>query len=428
MITLKNWQAVLGALGFMGLGAVIGILVYKKTQEDEKNVDILDEQKPEVTDSTDRKDVMVSYKNMLRDTSLDETSFADCNPNRHITGVSYTESGTRVEKITPIDFDLDEKERALEDACIERFEKIDFSVEYSNTYFDAGDQKFHVVPGYNNPTWIEFIDEFNKALEEKGDGDMKEMTKKFREYGDAEEHALMLLVTHAGKCPIRGPEYDNTYFKDGKFYVRPVYNNAKWADFIKELNIKLEMEGIVNLMSRHGTYDPEPRIVEDEYDEHGNLIEEHYDAVDGDEEDEEDEDDRLNREAEELFRNKKENPYLITYDDFVDGVDGYDKLTLLYFEGDRVVTEEDEVPVNNYEYILGTEFIVHVAYNSENAYIRNDSTMTLYEIIAISDSYEKNLAGLVETPKERAERLRRRDELIEESRMNNQIIVNMFDV
>ena len=141
------------------------------------------------------------------------------------------------------------------------------------------------------------------------------------------------------------------------------------------------------------------------------------DEDEGDEEDAEIEDEEYEQElldaADDFARRQEENmlnnlPYVIDYDDFVDGPDEYEKESLYFYtddgylcdEDDQVIEEDEELVGHHFEDLLDTQTM---------AWVRNDFVEKLYEIHRVDRSYQKDIRGLAETPREREIRLAERD-------------------
>lgn len=136
------------------------------------------------------------------------------------------------------------------------------------------------------------------------------------------------------------------------------------------------------------------------------------------EEDEEDEDEdemdlqyeaELEQRAEEFSNRKFENkmngkPYVIDFNEFEDGPDDYDRISLYYYSKDRMLCEDDDTEVEDEEGIIGFDY-EDVLDMQTTAWVRNDILMNLYEIHRIDESYQLTVLGAVETPREREFRI-----------------------
>lgn len=76
----------------------------------------------------------------------------------------------------------------------------------------------------------------------------------------------------------------------------------------------------------------------------------------------------------------KFNPYIVTPDEFGE-IPGYDYETLYYY-ADGVLTDDQDVPIENVKNVVGLEFPNHYGeYEEDCVYVRNDELKTDYEIL-----------------------------------------------
>lgn len=84
---------------------------------------------------------------------------------------------------------------------------------------------------------------------------------------------------------------------------------------------------------------------------------------------------------------KVEKPYVILPDEFGE-MDDYETISLIYYEGDKTLTCDDDV-VSNVDEIIGTESLNHFGeYEEDSVYVRNDSLKSDYEILLDYGSYK----------------------------------------
>jgi len=100
-------------------------------------------------------------------------------------------------------------------------------------------------------------------------------------------------------------------------------------------------------------------------------------------------------------------PYLIEYEEFVDGVEGYEVQDLYFYTVDGVLCEDDDTKVEDWDKLVGYDFEDKLMMQT-SAFVRNDQLMMLYEIHRIPHSYQKDILGIAETPKEREIRITKR--------------------
>jgi len=97
-------------------------------------------------------------------------------------------------------------------------------------------------------------------------------------------------------------------------------------------------------------------------------------------------------------------PYLISYEEYVDGVEGYEAQSLYFYTKDGVLCEDDDTPIADHAVLVGYDFERKLEMQT-SAFVRNDDLMTLYEIHRIVRSYAEDVAGVAETPTEREMRI-----------------------
>ncbi|ADD81068.1 gp070 [Rhodococcus phage ReqiPoco6] len=90
-------------------------------------------------------------------------------------------------------------------------------------------------------------------------------------------------------------------------------------------------------------------------------------------------------------------PYILTRQEFEDCDLDYDQNTLTYFEGDNILVDERNDPINNgVETIIGGEHNLRFGHWSEDAnvlYIRNDRLSIDFEIVRSSGTYAEEVLG-----------------------------------
>ena len=94
-------------------------------------------------------------------------------------------------------------------------------------------------------------------------------------------------------------------------------------------------------------------------------------------------------ETEEQMEQKKMLPYIISPDIFGDREDeDYEMITLKYYEGDDVITDEDDNVLEGVTSIIGDDVIQHFGeYEDDTVFIRNDILKCDYEVLRIDESY-----------------------------------------
>lgn len=92
--------------------------------------------------------------------------------------------------------------------------------------------------------------------------------------------------------------------------------------------------------------------------------------------------------------NEDEGPYVISLDEFHEGMPHYDKLTLFFYEDDEVLTDDQEEIIDDEEQIVGSEALTcfgHLSHDPEVVYVRNSNASTDFEVIRLSKSYAETV-------------------------------------
>lgn len=104
-------------------------------------------------------------------------------------------------------------------------------------------------------------------------------------------------------------------------------------------------------------------------------------------------------------------PRIISLIEFLDPSRGYSQETLSYYDDDDVLCDEQEKPIPSPEELLG-DALHHFGMSSDDpdmVYVRNDKTMTNYEVPRIHGKYSVIVAGIPDELEVRKGSSRRRD-------------------
>lgn len=110
---------------------------------------------------------------------------------------------------------------------------------------------------------------------------------------------------------------------------------------------------------------------------------------------------------------KKENPYVISIEEFSEEMDHYDKVTVYFYEDDEVLADENEEVITDMDGTVGRDnmgFFGEGSNDPEVVYIRNEKLEIDYEVIRLSKSYSETVLGMEPVEEGRAVRRRDRDE------------------
>lgn len=119
-------------------------------------------------------------------------------------------------------------------------------------------------------------------------------------------------------------------------------------------------------------------------------------------------DDDWNYEAEVATRTENA-PYILHKDEFYLEESGYSQFSLVYYEGDNILADEQDVPVYNHEKITGPLLFGHGSGDPNVLYVRNDKSKAEYEIIRNTSLYSLEVQGLSIEDNQRAKDLRHSD-------------------
>lgn len=98
----------------------------------------------------------------------------------------------------------------------------------------------------------------------------------------------------------------------------------------------------------------------------------------------------------------RDEPYIISKEEFEETADHFDKITLTYYSVDDVLAENDE-PINDIMSMVGdalTSFGVKSG-DKDVVYIRNENVATDFEVCRLNDSYSKVVLGILPEKKTR---------------------------
>lgn len=174
-------------------------------------------------------------------------------------------------------------------------------------------------------------------------------------------------------------DYDKAAKSYDKFVDYTSFYDGKSAVNTECFNLRSELNAVSQA------------VKDNDFDEH--MAEREYPEEEFD--NEEDLDDELdNEEKVEALRKARENqevPYPINAAEFHNTQQWYEKITLTYFEGNDVLTDDREDPIDNPEELVGTDYKNLFGMIDENepdiVMIRNDRNGCDYEICRVPASY-----------------------------------------
>ena len=98
----------------------------------------------------------------------------------------------------------------------------------------------------------------------------------------------------------------------------------------------------------------------------------------------------------ELAKRGEDRPYIISYDEFMQGEKDYPQNTLTWYEGDDVLTDEKDQPIEKIDFVIGDEAVQRFGHGSGDpriVYIRNDVMEIDFEVVKHTASYAKTVLG-----------------------------------
>jgi len=106
-----------------------------------------------------------------------------------------------------------------------------------------------------------------------------------------------------------------------------------------------------------------------------------------------DAEDEWDMEKEEASR-KGKGIYVIHQDEFFGEESGYSQTSLNYYESDDILCDEEDVPIYNYENIVGELQFGHGTDDKNVTYIRNEPRECEYEVLRNQGSYANEVLGI----------------------------------
>jgi hypothetical protein len=110
-------------------------------------------------------------------------------------------------------------------------------------------------------------------------------------------------------------------------------------------------------------------------------------------------------------RQNAERPYIIHQDEYMTNESGYSQVTLTYYAGDDVITEENDTVLENADGVIGLSNLIHWGHGSDDinvVYIRNPKIEVEYEVCRSPKSYAEEIQGLEHSDSPGFERMPRR--------------------
>lgn len=107
-----------------------------------------------------------------------------------------------------------------------------------------------------------------------------------------------------------------------------------------------------------------------------------------------------------------DKPYIISVSEFMQDEQDYSKITLTYFEGDDTLCDENEMPIDDINGIVGNDSLEHFGFKSDNksiVYVRNERLESDFEVVLDLNDYADKVLGLTVTKNNRPKKMRDED-------------------
>lgn len=95
----------------------------------------------------------------------------------------------------------------------------------------------------------------------------------------------------------------------------------------------------------------------------------------------------------ELNNRSEDIPYVLHYNEFFNEEMGFGQSTLTYYEGDDILTDENDVPIYNHSSVVGELLFGHGSNDPNVVYIRNEKLHAEYEVLREPGSYQVEILG-----------------------------------
>jgi hypothetical protein len=103
--------------------------------------------------------------------------------------------------------------------------------------------------------------------------------------------------------------------------------------------------------------------------------------------------------AAEIAKRDPETPYVITHDEFMENENGWAQGQLTYYNGDDVLTDDQDMPIPDIEDLVDSENLTKFGYGSRDknvVYVRNEKKEMDFEITLSQGEFSKEVGGFNE--------------------------------
>lgn len=89
-------------------------------------------------------------------------------------------------------------------------------------------------------------------------------------------------------------------------------------------------------------------------------------------------------------------PFVISKDEYFEGEPSFVNTTVCWYEGDQILADERDVPVENVDALIGEDNLLRFGYGSDDpniVYIRNTKNQVDFEVVRSTGEYANEVAG-----------------------------------
>lgn len=98
----------------------------------------------------------------------------------------------------------------------------------------------------------------------------------------------------------------------------------------------------------------------------------------------------------ELAKRSPDEPYVISHSEYMENENGFTQQDLTYYNGDDILTDDQDTPITDIEFVVGSESLTRFGQGSGDrnvVYVCNEKTESIYEITMSSGEFGKEVAG-----------------------------------
>lgn len=100
--------------------------------------------------------------------------------------------------------------------------------------------------------------------------------------------------------------------------------------------------------------------------------------------------------ATEVANRSSDEPYVISHNEYMENENGFTQQELTYYNGDDILTDDQDTPITDIEFVVGSESLTRFGHGSGDrnvVYVCNEKTETIYEITMSVGSFGQEVAG-----------------------------------